>query len=290
MFMSDEPNQAIVSLDKLEKISRIAAAIAIPVVIAIGGWLLQVHSESGKLNQEYVKIAVEILRADSDTQNVALREWAVDLIDKHSEVSLSTPARKALISGEAGLPPTTPSARTPGNYDLGLPDGIDGVPHIQKEILESALDEINRNVHERKQPEAIRKYWQVLGQDLDGFSSKDWSAAFLSWVVAATGNPSHLLLADTESAIWNDAVKRGFTFTIKEQEPTPGDLAFFKRRHQSDAGNPSDFAGHSGVVYEVFGDGFTMIAGNSADMIRLTRVYYDRKTAMELLGFVRIHQ
>jgi hypothetical protein len=78
----DRSSGSPTSLDKAEKISRIAAAVAIPVVLAFGGWVVQRTISSQTISQEYVKIAVSILQAkDSDP---SLRSWATNLLSERS--------------------------------------------------------------------------------------------------------------------------------------------------------------------------------------------------------------
>lgn len=67
-------------LDTVEKISRILSIAAIPVVIAIGGWLIQRQLQNQSIRRDYVQLAVSILQ-DPDPSSVPpeIRERAVEL-------------------------------------------------------------------------------------------------------------------------------------------------------------------------------------------------------------------
>ena len=104
-------------LARLEALSKILAAIAIPVVLAIGGWVvqqrvqgqtatLQLQLQNQTVSKDYVQLAVSILREpDASKVRPELREWAVDLLNAHSAVKLSDSVSARLKSGETVLPP-----------------------------------------------------------------------------------------------------------------------------------------------------------------------------------------
>lgn len=94
-------------MDRLEKwknFSQILAAIAVPVVVAVFGWLIQITIAENTVKKDYVQIAVNILSDDSKKTNVYLRAWAVDIIDKNSPVPLSENVRTGLIDGQITIP------------------------------------------------------------------------------------------------------------------------------------------------------------------------------------------
>ena len=120
-----------------------------------------------------------------------------------------------------------------------------------------------------------------------------WNAAFLSWVIAQSGNPNKLKLAANVSRIWADAVEKDLSYHPGEKKPMPGDLVFFFRGRS--AGNDTiskarngkltQFSGHCGVVYEAFDDNFSSIEGNVRNGIHIVEHTYDDN---RLIGFVRL--
>ena len=75
-------------LDKLEQISRIISMLAIPVVLAVIGWFVQVSLTKSSVNQEYVKLAVSILSSPRSKDVDILRPWAVELLKLYLSFTL----------------------------------------------------------------------------------------------------------------------------------------------------------------------------------------------------------
>jgi len=87
-----------------EKIARILSLIAIPVVIAIVGWIIQNRLSEQNLSQEYVKLAVSILEKPRTSEAPAgLRDWAVDLLNQNSPTKFGADTIRQLKSGEINL-------------------------------------------------------------------------------------------------------------------------------------------------------------------------------------------
>jgi hypothetical protein len=91
-------------LDKAENAAKIFSLVAIPIILAIGGWVVQQRLAESASQQEFVKMAINILNAKPDKETLFLRDWAVDLLNAYSPVKLNPKAAKALRSGEALLP------------------------------------------------------------------------------------------------------------------------------------------------------------------------------------------
>jgi hypothetical protein len=92
-------------LDTAESVSRTFAIVAVPIVIAVGGWLIQRRLQKQTISRDYVQLAVTILEnPDKDKVPDELREWAVDLLNENSPVKLSAEAKKLLKSGKITLP------------------------------------------------------------------------------------------------------------------------------------------------------------------------------------------
>lgn len=92
-------------MDVVERISRLASIAAIPVVLAIGGWIIQRQLQSQTISRDYVQLALTILQnADQSKVPPELREWAVDLLNDNSPTKLNAKAMANLKSGTVILP------------------------------------------------------------------------------------------------------------------------------------------------------------------------------------------
>lgn len=86
---------------------KVFSLIAIPIVLAIGGWILQSSLKQGDIKHEYVKLAVSILKANPRDTDSKLREWAVSTFNEYSLLKLDADPSKLLVSGEIRFPVTT---------------------------------------------------------------------------------------------------------------------------------------------------------------------------------------
>ena len=76
-------------LDTAERISRMASIAALPIILAIGGWVIQRQLQNRTVSRDYVQLALTILQ-NPDQSKVApeLREWAVELLNANSPTKL----------------------------------------------------------------------------------------------------------------------------------------------------------------------------------------------------------
>ena len=93
--------------DRVERLARIASVIALPVVLAVLAAVL--HSRES-LTHDYIDLAMSILKepAKSD-MTLALREWAVDVLNRDAPIKFSDELVAKLKSGKAVLPTAQPS-------------------------------------------------------------------------------------------------------------------------------------------------------------------------------------
>lgn len=109
----------------LERHSALIAwlgGLGIPLAIVIVGWLITTSSESSKLDTEYVRIALQILNSgdrEAERKNLpltsdeqALRQWAVRLLNQKSPEKFTEAEQRALLSSRR------PFGQLPGN-ELG---------------------------------------------------------------------------------------------------------------------------------------------------------------------------
>lgn len=112
--------------DRAEQIAKVSSLVAIPVVLAIVGWLIQSSLSERNVSQEYVKLAVSILKEPKDKTDPALRGWAADLLNQNSPTKFSAQVLQALKEGEATLPAQLAAilGATAGGASLAVgPDG-----------------------------------------------------------------------------------------------------------------------------------------------------------------------
>jgi hypothetical protein len=91
-------------LDTAERFSRTLSIAAIPVVVAVGGWLIQRQLQDQTIRRDYVQLAVSILQSpDPSKVPPEIREWAVDLLNENSPTKLNAQAIANLKSGKVTL-------------------------------------------------------------------------------------------------------------------------------------------------------------------------------------------
>ena len=89
-----------------ESLAKVFSLIALPVLLAIGGWFVQSSISESAAKTEYIKIAVGILQekpANSDN-NKNLRRWATQTLDHYSEIPFTSEESKGLQEGDLTLP------------------------------------------------------------------------------------------------------------------------------------------------------------------------------------------
>ncbi len=87
---------------RMETLSRIVAAIAVPLVVGIVGYWVQNSMKSQELDLEYVTIALRIL--DKEDSSEPMREWAIQLLNDNSPTPLPQELKSGLLSGADQLP------------------------------------------------------------------------------------------------------------------------------------------------------------------------------------------
>lgn len=78
--------------------------MAIPVVLAIIGALIQGTLNRSTVSRDYVQLAVSVLMTDKNKTPQELREWAVDLLNENSPTKFSKEVAARLKVGDIGFP------------------------------------------------------------------------------------------------------------------------------------------------------------------------------------------
>jgi hypothetical protein len=104
---SDSPQvEKVNRWTKIENVSRTVSLIAVPLVIAAVGWVVQRQLQQQAVSKDYVQLSVSILREPNDPKRISpkLRGWAVDLLQATSPVKLEKDVADQLRNGESILP------------------------------------------------------------------------------------------------------------------------------------------------------------------------------------------
>lgn len=103
--MTQETTPSRDSWARAETAAKIGSLVAIPVVLAIVGWLVQDKLAARTVNKDYVQLAVSILSQPKQAAiDPALRSWAVELLNENSPVKFSAEVSGQLRTGVATLP------------------------------------------------------------------------------------------------------------------------------------------------------------------------------------------
>jgi hypothetical protein len=87
-------------LEILESVSKIVAAVAIPVVLLFGTWFIQTSQTKQSVSKDYVSMALNLLQQKPENdQERELRDWAVDLLNDNAPTKLPAKIKADLKSG-----------------------------------------------------------------------------------------------------------------------------------------------------------------------------------------------
>lgn len=83
-------------LEFLKLLTTMLATIAIPLVIFIVGEDVKSSVKSKELETKYIELSVDILKETPSPETASLRRWAIENINKYSEIPLSVEAKQEL--------------------------------------------------------------------------------------------------------------------------------------------------------------------------------------------------
>ena len=83
--------------DKLAVVSALVASVLVPVAIALVGHFYTSAIKQAENNVKYTELAISILKENPTDENDEVREWAVDVINEYSGVSMSADVRAQLV-------------------------------------------------------------------------------------------------------------------------------------------------------------------------------------------------
>lgn len=101
-------------LKRHDEIIQWISGLGIPIAIGFSSWLITTSIESAKIDSEYVKIALNILANDqknnsgnnngTNQDQLALKNWAVRLLNKKSPEKFNAEEQTALLNGNLAKP------------------------------------------------------------------------------------------------------------------------------------------------------------------------------------------
>lgn len=107
--MSDD--KPLKGLKKVESLAKIFSLIALPLLVAVGGWYMQSAASKASARSDYIRIAVNILSQPKEADvNDTLREWAAKTVAHYSEIPFNAEEFTKLKRGELLLIPNPPTA------------------------------------------------------------------------------------------------------------------------------------------------------------------------------------
>jgi hypothetical protein len=95
--------------DSIERVSKILSIAAIPIVLAVIGFIVQGRLQNQTVQRDYVTLAVSILQEpDKSKAPPEMKQWAADLLNQNSPTKLPRQLLANLQSGRTLLPATKP--------------------------------------------------------------------------------------------------------------------------------------------------------------------------------------
>jgi hypothetical protein len=86
-------------LSRVQAIATIFSLVAVPVIVALSGALIQRSIQSSEARSKSMELAITILKqAPANTEQPGLREWAIETLQASSPVKISEAARKELAT------------------------------------------------------------------------------------------------------------------------------------------------------------------------------------------------
>jgi hypothetical protein len=128
------------TLNKWKAIATITSSIAIPVVLAVIGYFVQTTVASDGLKKDYVQIATNILKEEPNPKNTELRVWAIQILDKYSDIPFSDKASEAL-KNQQSLYSSMMRSPEPPSWCMTAPQEIEILKLIEENTDGRVLDE-----------------------------------------------------------------------------------------------------------------------------------------------------
>lgn len=160
--MSDEVKRDS-RIDRLHKIAQIFALVFTPLAVAAAGWAAQWSVSNQGVRKDLVQTAVQVLKEPRHTGDETLRKWALETINRNSEIRLSDTAADQLGNSAVLMLKTNPFLKPAMETRPRCPTvDLQGVPAAQRAAVEQLKELCNRNQQDlfwmQKFGELLRDY------------------------------------------------------------------------------------------------------------------------------------
>ena len=207
-------------LEKAEKISKIASYIAVPLIIAIIGWIIQDRITNENIKRDYVQLSVSIINdTENDTTSNELRSWAVDLLNTYSPVKFSSEVIAKLKAGDIRL-----LHEFANEYEIE--GGIDISPDNKRIIIGG--DDGSVSIYDLGSTKLIRSIKLIDTPIKDVIYDSYYSDGTHVWVASNYKESGHLFYVDFET--WeNSKMTFHFQAPIIALSRIPNEASFLMR-------------------------------------------------------------
>ena len=173
-------------LVRWQAIASIAASIAVPLILAVVGYMVQRQIATEGLKKDYVQIAASILKENPNGQEKELRKWAVEVLDRNADIPFSSNAKASLEKGfpivrnnflfpDAPKPCMEPPARL--KFDSLIKSSIKG-EYIdigdQKRFLLAVTDEAYKAESAIARLQCLQEWVHAIKKTTDESNSKEY--------------------------------------------------------------------------------------------------------------------
>lgn len=291
------------------------AAIAVPVAVAVSPAIYKYYTFDRGVDGIVAEQALQLLRADPDIDGdsevsdaeMAVRDWAIDVVERYSQVNFPQPARD-LLRKTASYPEGPLSRSWLELIENRVPcEPSDDIAFespeasYARELLEVAVGEARNGVTEFCAPARVLEYFRESVPWFEPSASTDWAAAFVGWTIAQTGNRMQLAnLGPGVRHIWWSAQEKGLV-KYDLSNLRVGDLVVWVRsspgedveklRERVTSKEQAAWGGHIGFVSNLSETSMVIIGGNQSDAVSANTYPRDptaRRGLLVPLGYIRL--
>ena len=290
-----------------------------PVAVAVSPAIYKYYTFDREVDGIIAEQALQLLRADPDIDGddevsdaeMAVRDWAIDVVERYSQVSFPQSARDLLR--QTASDPEGPLSRSwldlfenrvpcelQNDISFARVETTEG--SYARALLEVAVAEAREGITEFCAPERVLKYFRESVPWFDPSASTDWAAVFVGWVIAQTGNPKQLEnLGPGVRHIWWSAQEKGLVdddFSnlrvgdlVVWVRPTSPGAEIQSLREEVNSREMAAWGGHIGFVSSLSETSMVIIGGNQSNAVSANTYPRDpaaRRGLLVPLGYIRL--
>ena len=95
--MNDTDSRPTSVWEKARAVSTIVATVVIPLAIALSSNWYGQQQKDKEVQLKYIELSIQILSAPPTDSNQAVRKWAIDTINRYSDVKIDAQAQDELL-------------------------------------------------------------------------------------------------------------------------------------------------------------------------------------------------